>query len=340
MTLPPDLLGSRYRGGPHVESWFMTASEPGGRRAVWVEQSVFARARSADARMPPVPPVAEALAIAFDRERGHVATKTTLALHAAQFARGNLDVVVDGCELSLGHARGAIASGGRSLAWDLGVGPALAAPIVHLPSLALYDDRVPSGKAVTPVSDARASGIVRVRRGPYEDEERWDVESWPAMIGHHWGRVHPHLFAWAHCNAWDDAEELVFEGLSTRIRVGPMLSPMPTAIFVRWRGQEWNLNTHELLGPNRGTISMRRWEATARGDGLRVHVELGAATDDLVGLHYPNPDGAMTYCLATKLARARIELHLPGGRLVTAKSCAAALELGTRDRHHGVRMYL
>jgi hypothetical protein len=100
------------------------------------------------------------------------------------------------------------------------------------------------------------------------------------------------------------------------------------------------LNGKELLGKNRGLISLRRWEATARGSGVRVRAELSAETDDLVGLHYPNPRGAMTYCLNTKLARARVEIDLPGGRSIVANSRAAALEIGTRDPRHGVRMFL
>jgi hypothetical protein len=42
--------------------------------------------------------------------------------------------------------------------------------------------------------------------------------------------------------------------------------------------------------------------------------------------------------LNTKLARARFELVTPEGPIV-ARSHAAALEIGTHDANHGVRMY-
>jgi hypothetical protein len=48
----------------------------------------------------------------------------------------------------------------------------------------------------------------------------------------------------------------------------------------------------------------------------------------------------MTYCLNTKLARARLELRVPGSPPVVATSRAGALEIGTRDPKHGVRMFL
>jgi hypothetical protein len=341
MNVPAELLGVRYDGRRgHVESWFLKANEPGGRRAIWLRHTIFARAESAGRCHPKVPAQADAWAIAFDRERGHVATKRTVSFDGARFARGTLDVTVDGCELSLGHARGALETGTREMAWDLAVGPPRAAPIVHFPRR-LYETTLPSMKLVTPLSDARAKGIVTVRRSSGDPTEQWNVDDWPAMIGHNWGSGHAHLYAWMHCNSWDDAEDLVVEGFSARVRLGaaPLLSPMATAVFVRHAGERFDLGAFEGFGRNRGTISMRRLEINAARGDVRVDCDLGAETDDLVGLHYPNPRGGTTYCLNTKLARARVQIRSPSGRTVVATSRAAALEIGTRDRHHGVRMF-
>lgn len=46
----------------------------------------------------------------------------------------------------------------------------------------------------------------------------------------------------------------------------------------------------------------------------------------------------MMYCLNTRIVRAHVELTVPAGSMITATSRAAALDIGTRDRHHGVRM--
>lgn len=340
MSVPADLLDLRYRGGAHVESWFLKANEPGGRRAIWLKNTVLARAPKGAGEHAAVPPMAEAWAIVFDRERGHVATKTSVVLERARFARGTLDVEVDGCELSLGHARGSISGGTRRLSWELLVGPERGAPIVHLPKLALYDSRLPSSKAVSPLADCRVSGAFSVDRGDGSAREEWSIDAWPAMVGHNWGRSHPRLYAWVHCSSWEDADDLAFEAVSARVRMGPVLSPMGTAVFVRWQGRRWDLNARELFGDNRGSISLRSWDVTAAGQGIEVFAEVSAETDDFVGLHYPNPSGAMTYCLNTKLARARVELRVAGSPPLVASSRAAALEIGTRDRHHGVRMYL
>jgi hypothetical protein len=331
----------RYRAlRGHVESWFLKANEPDGRRALWVRCTIFAR--------PPLAPVAEAWAIAFDRHRGHVAVKSTVAFEAARFSNDAFDVEVDGCALSLERARGALSSGRGSLDWDLALGAPLAAPIVHFASRAMYRDGFPpSSKLVTPLSDARARGEIRVDRGG-GDIDTWDIDGWPVMAGHNWGKGNAELYAWTHCNAWEvegspassSPAPLVFEAISARVRVGPVLSPMATSAFVRWRGQSWDLSRVRAMTKNRGFISLRRWEMTGEDRGLTLACDVAAENDDIVGLHYPNPSGPMTNCLNTKLARARLELRFPDGETVTAISRAAALEIGTIQTDHGIRMYL
>ena len=278
----------------------------------------------------------------------HVAVKTTVPFASATFAKSTVDTKVGDCALSLSHACGAIDNGGRALSWDLALGRPRAEAIEHLPFAALYETSVPAAKVTTPISDTRVDGRFTVTRGP-GDVEEWNVADWPAMLGHNWGTTNGDLYAWSHINTWDSITvdgkpidvPLVFEGGSARVRIGPLLSPMASAAFVRFEGQSWNLNARTVLGQNRGVISLRRWEVTAgTKKGVYVRADLGAETDDFVGLHDPNPRGSMSYCLNTKIARARIEIELPDRRKILAHSRAAALEIGILDPGHGVRMYV
>jgi hypothetical protein len=330
--MKPALLG--LRGAP-VESYFMKANAPDGSRALWTRCTVF--------RQPGLPAVAEAWAIAFDRHRGHVAVKSTVPFSEARFAKKDFDVEVDGCSLSLERAKGRLESGRGELAWALGFGPTLA-EIQHLPTLA-YRDELPSSKLVSPIADARATGVVEVKRGA-GDVDTWNVEEWPMMVGHNWGRANAELYAWSHCNVWESAGDktpmpgLVFEALSARVRMGPVLSPMMTMVFLRYRGKSWNLAGPRSLGRNRGHLSLRRWEVTSNAEGLELACDVAAETDDVVGLHYANPSGPMTYCFNTKLGRARLDVRLPDGTSFTALSRAAALEIGTLKPDQSVRMAL
>lgn len=354
--LPATLLGLRWDGSSrrgHVESWYVTASEPGGSRAFWARYAVFVR--------PPLPPVAEVWSVAFDRARGHVAVKTIVPFDLARFAPGEVDLAIDGATLSLERARGALTSGRGSLSWDLSLGAPLAAPVMHLAFETMYRDGAPPPwKLVTPIVNARASGIVRVGRGA-DAAERWDLDGWPVMLGHDWGTRRPEMYASIHCSTWrsllspsdssertehapsgegDALEGLVFEALSARTRFGPLLSPMATSAFVRYGDRSWNLAGVRSLATNRGAISLRRWEMTGADRGVRLACEVAAENDDFVGLHYENPAGSPLHVLGSRLARARIDLTLPGGERILASSRAASLEIGTILPDHGIEMAL
>ena len=88
----------------------------------------------------------------------------------------------------------------------------------------------------------------------------------------------------------------------------------------------------------RGRIAPRSLEIRASNGTARIEGTFSANTDDFVGLHYENPDGAMTYCLNSKIARGDVRLEVAGRPPIEAHTQAAALEIGTRDPDHGVRM--
>ncbi len=321
---------------PHVESWFLKANDPERRRAIWLKSTIFAGHHD------PAAAVAEAWAVAFDAEegsRGHLAVKTQVPFARASFARDRLDVAVDETTLTDTHARGRVESGGRTIAWDLALhssGP----PLIHFPRPWMYEGPLPSSKLVSPMVDARVTGTIDV------GGERWEVSAWPALLGHNWGRGHAHLYAWGHCNAWtgdtakDGASDFVFEGLSARIKVGPITTPTTTLLFIRHRGVRYDLNALTDIARNHGDISTRRWRFQGEGEHVRIEGEMWADTEDFVGLFYPNPDGQMTHCLNSKLARARIEVTLRGRAPIVLASDRAAFEVGTHDPQHGVRMYV
>ncbi len=328
-------VGVRYappapRG--HVESYFLKANDPSRRRAIWVRTTIFApRARPGS----PAPrALAETWAVAFDAEAGHVAVKSSVPFEAARFSRDALDVEVDGVTLQAHASRGAVASGGRRVEWSLAL-RGIAPPLVHFPADWMYDAPLPSSKLVSPLPDVRLNGEVVVNGA------RWSVDGWHGLVGHNWGRRNAPRYAWGHCNTWDEgAGDLVLEGLSAHVSLGPVLSPMTTLLCIRHRGESYELNALADLIMNRGEISPRRWKFEGRNARVRVTGEMWGETDDFVGLFYPNPDGTMTHCLNTKIGRARVEIEADGRAPIVARSSSAALEIGTMDPHHGVRMYV
>ncbi|WP_394828471.1 tocopherol cyclase family protein [Pendulispora albinea] len=312
---------------PHVESYFLKANDPESPRALWVRHTIYAGRHDASKA------VAEAWAIFFDRDRGHVAVKSQVPLDRAHFGRDALDIRVDGVTLDPHRARGRIETGDRAVGWDLAL-TANGPPLLHFPRAFLYEGPFPSSKLVSLLPDARVSGSIDAFG------EKVTVDGWPALVGHNWGKRNAHTYAWGHCNAWDGGEDVMFEGTSARVKLGPVLSPVSTILCVRHRGVRYELNGLAQMVKNRGSIGLRRWSFRGAGELVRIEGELWASDDDFVGLHYPNPDAPMTYCLNTKIAHARIELGIQKRPRMLLESTRAALEIGTHDAHHGIKMYL
>jgi len=333
MNAAPNYEGVRYRANAkhgHVESYFLKANDPQSRRALWLKATIYATDRD------PTRALAEAWAVAFDGDGEHVAVKTHVPLSTARFDPSRMEIAVDACTLDRRRAVGKIDTAGRSIAWDLALS-SNAAPIVHFPRPWLYEAPFPSSKLVSPMPDLRVSGTLDV------NGTRWTIDRWPGLLGHNWGRQHAHLYAWAHCNVWEDGDEdVVFEGLSARVKLGKLgvLSPMTTLLCVRHRGVRYDLNGALDLARNRGEITARRWRFRGKNSLVAIEGELWGETDDFVGLFYANPDGAMTHCLNSKIARGEIAITPRGRAPMTLRTRAAALEIGTRDHNHGIRMYV
>jgi hypothetical protein len=311
----------------HMESWFLKANDPVGRRALWLRWTIWASAAE------PRRALAEAWAIAFGTAHGHVATKSSVPFERARFSREGVDIDLDGCTLAPRAARGRVDSGGRSIEYDLAL-ESLEEPMRYLPARWMYTASWPKQKFASLSPNARVSGAVKV------DGEPWQVEAWPAMLGHTWGQGHSPVYAWGHCNAWDGGDDVVLDGFSARVKTGPVLSPMLTVVCLRHHGVRYDLNGAVSLARNRGSVSLRRWRFEAHGERADVQGELWADTDDFVGLFYPNPDGSQLHCLNSKIAHAEVTVHLEGRAPRTLRSSRAALEIMTSTPHHGVRMYV
>lgn len=316
----------RFRPSPraeHVESYFLKLNDPLGRRALWLKATILAR--------PGKEPVAETWAIAFDREGEHVAAKEVVPISEASFSRERFEVRAASVRFSAGKLAGKVKARGHeiefSLTFDTG-----GEPLVPFPSLRMYETRLPSSKFVTPYPSTRFSGSYRV------DGAAVDVDGWLGMQGHNWGRRHAEHYGWGHCNQWNKAPGLLLEGVTARVKLGPVVAPPLTLICVWHEGNHYQLSGVRELAKARGKVTERSWSFRAESEEARVEGELSADTKDFVGLYYENPDGDMTYCLNSKIARGRMRLEVRGKPALVVETNSAALEIGTKDPSHGVRM--
>jgi hypothetical protein len=323
---PADI--SRKDFGGHVESYFLKLNDPDGRRALWVKATILAHAHSS---LRWAAPVAEAWAIAFDRAGRHVAVKDTVPLEAARFGAHGLDVAVRDLRIAPGRLQGSVGDGDRRISFDLRFAMD-APPLVLFPSERLYDAPLSFQKVVSPHPTSLFEGTYAVGGG-----EPIAVAGWRGMQGHNWSRRHTELYAWSHVNEWQGERDFVLEGFTGRPKIGPLLAPPITMICVRHRGVRYDFNSLAPLARPRGSIEdFRRWTFHAKSSHAEISGELWGHTEDFVGLAYENPDGAITHCLNSKIARARVRLSVAGRPDLDLMSKAAALEIGTKKRNHGI----
>jgi len=348
----------------HVESTFIKLNDPTAPRALWVKMTIFAPTQKTSGG-PPFErgrTVAEAWAIAFDRTadatpppsyrepgvaspRGggrHVAAKQTVAIEQATITRTRpFRLAVAGVAFDGQRLVGEVVHGHARIKFDLSLDAQDPAPFAPFPLPAMYRGAFPKSKLVSPIFDARANGEVIVEASG--QTRSWEVRDWPAMQGHNWGVGHADLYAWAHVNSWNEPEgrDVVFEGFSGRVKVGRVHTPLITMVGLRHRGVRYEARLPGELLRARGRIErLRKWSFGARQADATIEGELELRDDDTVGLYYPNPTGEMTYCLNSKIARADVRFTPHGRAPIHLTSDAAALEIGTHDAAHGIRMYV
>ncbi len=313
----------------HVESHFLRANSRDGRRAVWIKHTLLSPAGKAGVG------VAEVWAVAFERGGRKVGVKSTVPIRAARYSASPFRAETGEAVLETGAARGAAESGGHRIGWDIGFDPR--GPSYHpFPLEGMYSRNAPfpKSKTLTPYSDIEISGWVEV------DGERWTLEGWPGMQGHNWGLSHVHSYVWAHANAWDEGADgpTWFEGFSARPKVGPVVTPWLSVTAVHVGGETWRFDGLRALTSRAVHVGWYAWRATFVRGEARLRVDIEAEREDIAGLHYENPDGSMTYCLNSKLARGTIVLTRPGEPPLCLRSDKVALEIATKDPEHGVPM--
>ena len=130
----------------------------------------------------------------------------------------------------------------------------------------------------------------------------------PGMIGHIHGKRHAHEWAWAHCNHFDDAEDVVFEGLSARLRIAGRMT-RPLSSFVLYVGKTryafssiWKLTAAE------SEFGTGQWRFRTHHQGVTLEGELRAPSHDIAIVTYTDTDNSRLWCHNSKLSELRLHL--------------------------------
>lgn len=305
----------RYDSGRrtgHVESWFLRANDPVRPRALWLKATILATPNGGD--------VAECWAVVFDGDTQRTfAHRETVPLNHAAFVpetKQRLGVRIGPAAFVFGaegSARGELVRGDARAAWDLRwtkEDGAYAEPLSIYPYRAMVDGPFPKSKLLTPHPALRFEGRLDVFG------ESLDVAGWRGMQGHNWGREHAFEYAWGQV-LFDDA---MVEGFTGRIKVAGRTTPRMSALVVRRGNDEYRFDRVFDFWRQEALIEDRRWRLHLRGAAGEATLELDATDRPMACLGYRNPDGRLSYCLNSKLARAHLEVKPARGDAFSLQS--------------------
>ena len=318
----------------HVESTFLKLNVPGQKVAFWLKFTV----------LQPIPgagePKGEVWGIFFDsaHPEGNVAVKESFPISELTYQYDRFFLRFGKNEIARGRTNGSLGEGThRAIAWDLTFTTGEKA-FRHFPYQRMYELPFPKTKAVSPHIDARFKGTVTVNGRAFEVHEA------PGMHGHNWGERHAEEWVWAHCNAFEEPG-VVFEGLSGRVALGPLNTPMLTILHLRTPEHRVTFNRLRDLLATASRLHGLYWSFEAKDGPYRLRGVVHGRPDVFVGVNYYDPDGTVHHCLNSKVAA--LELHLARrngavwdqvGSYRTQATCA--FEIGTKGDTHGVRIHI
>lgn len=321
----------RFRHGQrkaHVESVFVKLNLGQG-RAFWIKLTFLKKASGEE--------LAEAWAIAFNLAHGgHLALKDSWPAAEASFETKSFKATVGSVRWSNGHLQGQLGQpgSGEHIRWDLRFDPATEG-FRHLPYDWMYKGSIPQSKALSPQIHTMYQGEIEV------NGTRTVVVDAPGMLGHNWGTRHAEYWAWAHCNMWDDAPDVVFEGVTSRVLFGPIRMPLLSVMHLRLDGEQFTLNGLWRAFRIKSEPHALSWRFRAETGELQLEGVFHGPPDRFVGLIYEDPDGRHAHCLNSKIADGELRVRRKTSRgwrdwRSLRSSKTSALEIGDRKERHGV----
>lgn len=312
----------------HYESFYLKAGHPTGRRAVWIRYTVHKR--------PGRPPTGSLWFTLFGARPGETGSSGPLAskvtLPADRLGAGAGDYIrIGDSAFSPGRVAGEAASDRLDAAWELEfeVGDQ---PLRHLPRSWMYRAPIPRTKLESPHPGATFRG--RVRAG----DEEVDVDGWPGVVGHNWGREHAERWIWMHGAAFEGhGRSTWLDGALGRIRVGPATTPWVANGMLSLDGVRHRLGGLGAVRGTRVSETPQGCDFVLPGQGLAVRGRVESPERDLVGWLYADPDGPEHHTANCSIASMRLEVSRPGeAPLELVSRSGATYELGMRERDHGV----
>jgi hypothetical protein len=130
---------------------------------------------------------------------------------------------------------------------------------------------------------------------------------------HLWGSKHAARWAWAHCNDLEglDGEprpDAWIDGVSVFVpRFGREIGPN-TPVVGRFSGQDFASTSPLRVTRNESRFGLTSWRFEAVDGDRKLVVDVDAPREQLVGVTYHDPDGALAYCYNSETASMHVRV--------------------------------
>lgn len=278
------------------EVWFCKLVYPAENCGFWFRYTLLAPSKGLGE------PVSELWGMFYDGSDAHrnMAIKETFPIAHLQADRQRFHLQLNGAILGHGQARGRLLKGNQRIEWDLSFEPN-SEPYYHLFPL-LRRLEITKTRICSPHLDTRWSGRLTV------NDREIILTGAPGQQSHIWGIKHAERWTWAHCNAFAGQPDVVLEGFSAVIKVGPWTLPPLTPLHIRYRGEAYTFNRPGSLLRNRSRFRLGSWEFEAEGEAIRFAGEVHGKLENLIGVRYTDPDGEPRFCYHDELADCRLQV--------------------------------
>jgi len=293
----------QWDGKPgHYEVYYLTVTDPGSGVGFWIRYTMVA-------------PLAETgeeatcslwlCAMDPADAAGNVGVKSSLPAASLESTTDPFRLQIGDAWLSDGGMAGEIEAGGVRYAWELAWTPRLPA-YGHVHPL-LRAAKLAKTVLFLPHPDLEVSGTIRL------GDRRFDLAGARGGQAHLWGSKHASRWAWVHCNDFTDGDgaprrDAFVDGVSVFVpRFGRELGPS-TPVVGRFDSADLHSTNPVAVQTNPSEFGLDGWRFEARGHGMRFRGTVNARREDLVGVTYHDPDGALAYCYNTEVADMRLDV--------------------------------
>jgi hypothetical protein len=327
---------TRYRGensGGHYESYFMRANDAATGHGFWIRYTLF----QPENINSPKQAMAELWAIYFEKGKPPIASKSEFPISAARYSNTNFDIEINGAVLNSYALKGAAGNiADNKIEWDLTMQPIAGAKNPHaifpLP-LGSYDMGLPRAKVLVAQPFITFAGHLHV------NGKKIAIKSWQGSQNHNWGSRHTDEYAWGQVAGFDGAPDSFLEVASAKLKLGPIMTPYLTPIYLRHEGKDYVINGYWQALRNKANVEYFDWSFSGETAELKIEGRIHADRGDFVALNYYNPPGDVKTCLNSKVAACEIKLTEKGrigiNATLTTKN-RAAFEILTSKTDHGL----